>query len=200
MSQSDTSQNPAGGVPSGASSPRPSGAGGHDWGTALIVACLVLGVVLAWGHYEVGQRRLAESDIRLYRHDLDALTSRDGDLGNLLADPDTKLVPLETADPREISPLHLAAIAWNDGHQRGALFCDNLAPAGDGREYQLWLIPREGDDAATAVSLSDPEPGQTVYAFSPMGRASPREFVLTVGPPVSLLSQAEAKLAHASLD
>ena len=178
----------------------PGNARRHEWAVALIAACLALGIALAWGQYELRQRSLADGNLRAYRQQVDTLSARDGDLGDLLADPNTKFVRLQTDASGELNPLRRAAIAWNDGRQRGVLFCDNLAPAGDGKEYQLWLIPDAGAADATAVGLVDAQPGKTVYAFSPMGRAEPRQFVLTLGRPVTLLSRAEVLVARASLD
>ena len=190
-----TGESPAPATPPAA--PRHRAAG--DWAAALVVTCLALGLVLGWGKYELDQRSSAESQTAIYRHDLDLLASRDGDLGSLLADPATRIIRLQSLDQR-LSPLRLAAVAWNDGRQRGALFCDNLAPVSDGEEYQLWLIPEQGPTEATAISLSDPEPGETVYPFSPLGRAAPRRIVLTVGRPASILKEADTQVAFASVD
>ncbi|HTW95098.1 MAG TPA: anti-sigma factor [Tepidisphaeraceae bacterium] len=191
---------PAGRAPQPVPTPAKSIRNGNaDWASALIVTCLALGLVLGWGNYELNQRWAADNQTSIYRHDLDLLSSEQGELGALLADPGTRFFRLQTADSR-LSPVRLAAVAWNDDRQRGALFCDNLAPVGDGQQYQIWLIPDQGSAQAAAISLSNPSPGQTVYAFTPMGRLSPRRIVLTVGRPVTLLREADTQLGFASVE
>ena len=119
-----------------------------------------------------------------FRHDLDALDSRDRDLGALMADPRTKLVRLSPVDDLERgvhSPVRHASVAWNDARQSGVFFCDGLVPADGSDRYRLWLVPPAG--AATGIELARPEPGRTVYPLSPEIRApAPGVFVLTDGP------------------
>jgi hypothetical protein len=151
--------------------PRPS----RDWGAALVVACLVLGFTLSWASYELRQRLTQQADYARFRHDLDILVSQQSDLGQLLADPRTKLVRLETQDDQW--PVRDLSVAWNDDRQTGVLFCRMLDTV-VGQRLELWLVPGAGP--AAPVDVGPAELGRTVYPFSPAGRSvTPREIWLT---------------------
>jgi len=147
----------------------------HDWGAALIAACLALGFAASWGAYELRQRVAQEAGVLSERHDMDAMVSQQRDLGHLLADPRTKLVRLFPAD--ENSPVRLVSVAWNQQSQSGAVFWDDLATA-VGQHYQIWLMPASGD--GTMIPFGPVLPGRAVYLFSPaLPAAPPREMILT---------------------
>jgi hypothetical protein len=150
---------------------RPSG----DWGTALVFACFAIGLILSWGTYEMRQRIAQEESTRRFRHDIDAVTSRQRDLGRLLADPRTKLIRLLPTGQNSL-PVW-AAVAWNDQSQTGALFSDDLFLRGS-RRYQLQLVPSSG--LATSMLVGPSAPGQTVYFFNPApgNSASPDQIIL----------------------
>jgi hypothetical protein len=148
---------------------------GHEWGSALIVACLALGFAMSWGSYELHQRfAQRDSDVQ-FRHDLDLLTSQQSDLGELLADPRTKLVRLVPVNGRP--QVRLASVAWNDQRQSGAVFCGDLADGGS-RRFQVWLLPSSG--TPIAISFGPSEAGRAVYPFSSAAHAAfPSQIVLT---------------------
>jgi hypothetical protein len=131
----------------------------HDWGSALIAACLALGFAMSWGAYEVRQRLAEEQSAADVRHDLDVLVGQQSDLGHLLADPRTRLARLAPADGG--SPVRFADIAWNNETRSGVLFCDGLSVQ---QNYQILLVSASG--AATAVVLGPTEAGRTVYPIS----------------------------------
>jgi hypothetical protein len=149
---------------------------GHNWGTALVVACLALGFMMSWAVYEMRQRVTDEVSMAGFRHDLDSMVAEQADLGRLLADPRTKLVRLVPSEAG--SSIHFAAVAWNEERQSGIVFCDDLLAQGR-RRYQVWLIPAAGDP--TAVAFGPTEPGRAVYPFNATEpAAAPSQIVLTL--------------------
>lgn len=164
-----------------------------DWGSALVMACLALGVAMSWGAYELRSRMADQSRVRQFRHDLDLLSSHQSDVGELLADPRTHFVRLFAVDGHEsIGP---AAVAWNDTRQAGVFFCDDPT-AGAQRRLQIWLVSQSG--SATSADVGVGQPGQTIYTFSPVGRAAPpSEIDLTLWSealdPAGLLARGEVR-------
>jgi len=147
----------------------------HDWGAALVAACVALGVTLAWANYEVRQRLNQQSDFAQFRHHLDLLVSQQNDLGQLLADPRTRLIRLlpQAGDGN----WNDASVAWNDSLQDGALFC-RISDGSAGQRFQIWLVPATGEAAGADLGLA--AAGRTVYPFSPVGKAIvPCEFLVT---------------------
>src|SRR5271154_972126 len=114
----------------------------HDWGTALVMACLALGFVMSWAVYEYRQRLAQESSVVHIRHDLDILTSQQGDLGQLLADPHTRLVTMSAVDNGW--PAAGTMVAWNDARQSGVLFSAVLNGS-NGLRFKLWLGAAAGE-------------------------------------------------------
>lgn len=147
----------------------------NDWATALVAACIGIGFLLSWGTYEMRQRVAQSNAQQQFRHERDAMAGQQMDLGQLLADPGTKLIRL-TAAIEQTPPL-LVSVAWNDSRQTGALFWRNQ-PDQVRRRYLVRLISSGG--AATAATIGPTEPGRTVYLFSPPpgNIAMPREIVL----------------------
>jgi hypothetical protein len=140
------------------------------------MACLALGFVMSWGAYELRARLTDQASVTHFRHDLDLLSSHESDVGELLADPRTHFVRL--APTEEHTTIGPVAVAWNDTRQMGVFFCDDQT-AGGQRRLQIWLVSPSG--SATAADVGTGRPGQTMYTFSPVGRAAPpREIDLTL--------------------
>jgi hypothetical protein len=165
----------------------------HDWAAALIACCLALGFALSWAAYELRERTTGDRLITQYRHELDMLTSRQSDLGQLLADPRTQLIRLSPVDDlsRGVrSPVRSAAVAWNQGRQMGAVFCDELKQSE--HDYQILFIGASGSSDAVALRPSGRE--ESVYSFnSPQPGASPSQFVLTVADDQAALARGQVQ-------
>jgi len=165
----------------------------HDWAIPLLTACLALGFALSWAAYEHRLRNTDNALVAQYRHELDILTSRQSDLGQLLADPRTQMIRLSPVDDltRGVrSPVRSAAIAWNQPRQMGAVFCDELRQSE--HEYQILFIGESGSSGA--VALRPAGRMQSVYSFgSPQPGASPSQFVLTVADDQSVLARGQVQ-------
>jgi hypothetical protein len=148
---------------------------GNDWATGLIAACIGVGFLMSWGTYEMRQRVAQWTAEQQFRHERDAMAAMQMDLGQLLADPGTKLIRLTPAIDQ--TPPLLVSVAWNDSRQTGAIFWRNQ-PEQVRQRYLVRLISSGG--AATAATIGPTEPGRTVYLFSPPpgNIATPREIVL----------------------
>jgi hypothetical protein len=103
-----------------------------NWGATLIIACLALGL-------SAGVIQLERAQIAQQRNRMAAVTaaaslreSQEEDLGKLLADPETRLVPFE-AD----AAIGQATVAWNERLQQGAIFCDHLPISDSGQPYAV---------------------------------------------------------------
>lgn len=158
--------------------PPPSSGRGATWGFALVVACLLLGFAMSWGWNERRLRLTADQDLRAVSQQSVLGSAERADLGRLMLDSGTKLVPLSAADGATRS--EHAAIAWNDQQQRGFLFCDGLAPLPDGQKYQIWLLPTSGTPLKLATL--EAEPDKTVYELTATEHTPPANgFEVTAG-------------------
>jgi hypothetical protein len=126
----------------------------------LIIACLSLGVLLAWGIRERGERaRLSQRNGELNDAYVRVLAKR-GDLASFLTDQKTRLYRLSgrgEASGRSIT------VAWQEETHSGVLIGDRM-PLIDARaRYALWHVdPSQG---STAAGTFRPEPAGTFYDF-----------------------------------
>jgi hypothetical protein len=147
----------------------------QDWSVALVTVCLALGFAISWAGYEVRQRLAQEASVVHFRHDLDMLSSQQSDLGQLLADPRTKLIRMSPVDGAWA--VADACVAWNGERQSGILFCRMLNES-EGQKFKLWLIPTVGP--AAGADIGPAEVGKSVYPFNTIGSAeSPARIELT---------------------
>jgi hypothetical protein len=136
--------------------------------TLLVIACLLLGGVLAWGFKERGER--ARLSVRNRRVE-DAYTfvlAKRNDLANFLTDPRTRMIRLEgRGTARGLS----VTVAWQEENRNGVLIGDSIPLPPDGSGYMVWLVPEGAGgpvrcDARLAGSaLFRPEAGVTSFEF-----------------------------------
>src|SRR5581483_11906421 len=157
----------------------PSTGRGATWGPALVIACLILGFAMSWGWNERRLRLTADDDLREVTQQSVLRSAERADLGRLMLDTHTKLIPLSATDGA--ARADRATIAWNDQQQRGFFFCDALAPLPNGQLYQVWLLPAAG--APLNLATLDPEPDKTVYELTATQHTPPPAgFEVTAGP------------------
>lgn len=151
---------------------------GSGWGAILVVACLALGFCASavefervWGN---GEQQRAEV---LATADSEVAGQLE-DLGQFLADPQTRLIRLTGMDS---SPISKAVIVWNASRQKGYLLCDELRVLDAGTAYEVWT--RRGSDEPIRIAGIQPKAGQSVYPFRVTGVRSQDRLEITAGPP-----------------
>lgn len=125
----------------------------------LIIACVVLGVLLAWGMREHGER----ARLSARNHDVEDayvfVLAKRSNLATFLTDPRTRLYRL--------APSHAASgsitIAWQEETRAGLLIGDRLAQPQDRQHYAVWHVDATGKPQH-AVDFR-PEPGGTYAEF-----------------------------------
>lgn len=130
----------------------------------LILACLVLGVLLAWGIRERGERaRLSQRNGELADANVRVLAKR-SDLASFLTDQKTRLYRLAghgDASGRSVT------VAWREDIQSGVLIGDRMPLPGDDATYTLWHV--DAAHAATRAGAFRPDPAGTFYDFRVTG-------------------------------
>jgi len=140
----------------------------------LCIACITLGVVLAWAFKERGERaRLSERNRKVEDAYTFVLAKRN-DLANFLTDPATRLIRLEG---RGAARGQFLTIAWKDDKQTGVLIADSMPLPPDGAGYVIWVIPTSGqpvrcDSRVGAAGLFRPEPAVTSFEFRALDLAT----------------------------
>ena len=125
----------------------------------LIIACVLLGALLAWGMREHGER----TRLSARNHDVEDayvfVLAKRSSLASFLTDPRTHLYRL--------APLHSASgsvtVAWQEETHAGLLIGDRLPQPDDHQRYALWHV----DSAGKVQHATDfrPDPGGTYADF-----------------------------------
>jgi hypothetical protein len=144
--------------------------------TLLVIACVVVGVFLAWGVHERGERtRLTIRNKQVEDAYVFAVAKRN-DLAGFLTDPRTRLYRLVGKGRGDGA----VTIAWQAETGRGLLIGDRMPLPGDRERYAVWRL--EGPEAVAALlGAFRPEAGGTFYEFSRRGEGSGGEggFIVT---------------------
>ncbi len=156
----------------------------------LVFVCLMLGLAIGWSFRETNAVFQAEATSEQRRRDIDLITARQSELGDLLADPRTQLARLD-ADAGASIPVG-ASVFWNPVRHDGVLFCRKFTPAPAMQVYCLWVDGggaagsaggSAGDGRPARAATFQPAPGQTIYPFHcDLSVDSRADFVLTRGP------------------
>jgi hypothetical protein len=125
----------------------------------LIIACVVLGVLLAWGMREHGER----ARLSARNHDVEDayvfVLAKRSNLATFLTDPRTHLYRLA---PRHATSGSVT-VAWQEETHTGLLIGDRLTQPEDRQHYALWHVDSAGK-IQHAVDFR-PEPGGTYADF-----------------------------------
>lgn len=133
--------------------PAPTRPGWMPW-LALAAGLAAVALGLVQGDL---RQRLAERE-RLIAALRDSLARREARLAereatlNALLEPDVVLARLTSATTPEPG----IQLFWNRRNNRAIVHAFNLAPAGTGRAYQLWFIPKTGKPIPSVVFNSEP--------------------------------------------
>jgi hypothetical protein len=126
----------------------------------LFIACLALGVLLAWGLKERGRRAVLSAR----NHDIEdayvAVLAKRGDLASFLTDPRTRLYRLSG---RGVAGGRAVTVAWQEETRTGMLIGDRVPAAPDDRTYVMWHLDQKRD--ALSCGALRPDPGGTFYEF-----------------------------------
>jgi hypothetical protein len=159
-------------------SPPPEGGSRAFVIALLVVACVALGGLLAWGFKEREERaRLTERNRRAEDAYTFVLAKRN-DLASFLTDPRTKLFRLEGRGESRGRPL---TVAWQEQTHSGVVVGDTMPLPADGAGYVVWLIPEGGGRALRCErrlggpGLFRPEPGMTCFEFRTLDFAGAAE-------------------------
>ncbi len=152
----------------------------HNWGASLVIACLALGFVSA---VVVCERNLFTSErghaIEL-NNAMATLEARDWELGRVMADPQTRFIPLSGMN----STFQNAMLVWNYSRQFGVLCCDQLPALNSELQYQIWALSRVSHkNAPQFLGQVNAVPGTSIYPFR--SSQSPLQFdriEVTAGP------------------
>lgn len=126
----------------------------------LIVACIALGALLAWGMREHTERaRLFERNLEIENSYTVVLAKR-GDLASFLTSAKTQFYRLEG---RGEANGHTATIAWQEETHTGWLIADKVAPLPDQETYAMWHVDGEKSSAMCGGFKADPT--GTIYEF-----------------------------------
>jgi hypothetical protein len=135
--------------------------------TLLVIACVVLGAMLAWGLRERGERTRLTARNREVEDAYVFVLAKRNDLAGFLTDPRTRLYRLTGAGRARGGS---ATIAWQDETRRGMLIGDRMPAPDDGETYVVWRTG-DGDRAAAVLGAFRPDAGGTFYEFG-AGRRS----------------------------
>lgn len=147
----------------------PSGSPAAYFMTLLVIACVVLGAMLAWGLRERGERaRLTVRNKQVEDAYVFVLAKRN-DLASFLTDPRTRLYRLTgTGRARGGS----ATVAWQDETRRGLLIGERMPMPDDGGRYVVWRRGAADGAASKALGAFRPDAGGTFYEFGSSKRAA----------------------------
>ena len=151
--------------------------------TLLVIACLLLGGVLAWGFKERGERaRLSQRNRRVEDAYTFVLAKRN-DLANFLTDPRTRMIRLEG---RGAARGLTITVAWQEESRTGVLIGDSIPLPPDGSGYMVWIVPEGAGGPVRCESrlggsaLFGPEAGVTSFDFRVLDFAGKAEgFLVT---------------------
>lgn len=154
----------------------------HRAPVGLVVSCILLGVLAAWGWTERRNRLDWAERFRLFKLEQTWTLSRRAELADFVAQPATRLLHLAGQD--EARGL-IAAIAWNPDLREGSLFFGPLPPLANQQTYQIWaVVPDQPQASAASGGTFGPSPDAGVFTFH-LGRAGPPpdRFLITAEPP-----------------
>jgi hypothetical protein len=133
----------------------------------LIIACVILGVLLAWGLREHGER----TRLSARNHDVEDayvfVLAKRSDMATFLTDPRTRLYRLATHHTASAGSV---TIAWQEETHSGFLIGDRLPQPADDQRYAIWHV----DTAGKVQHAADfrPDPGGTYAQFHLAGPAA----------------------------
>jgi hypothetical protein len=130
------------------------------WGGALVVACLILGVLGSLVQYERSELRSEQARAAGFQTEDSLMEARSEDLGRFLAQPQTRLIRLTGTDASSDVE---AALALNPAKPMGYFLCDQLQALDHGSHYEIWT--RSGAEEARQMGGIDARPGVSVYPF-----------------------------------
>jgi hypothetical protein len=148
----------------------------------LIIACVILGVLLAWGLREHGER----NRLSARNHDVEDayvfVLAKRSDLASFLTDPRTHLYRLTSRHGSAGS----ITIAWQEENHNGLLIGDRIPQPADNQHYAIWHV----DTAGKTQHAADfrPDPAGTYAEFHIAGPAS-----ATAGFRISLEADSSAR-------
>lgn len=126
----------------------------------LIMACVGVGALLAWGMREHEARtRLSERNIEVEKSYVVVLAKR-SDLASFLTDQKTRqfrLIGKGEASGR------VATVAWQEETHTGLLVADQLTPLPDHETYTMWHL--DADQKPAPCGGFKPDPTGTTYDF-----------------------------------
>jgi hypothetical protein len=134
----------------------------------LILSCLVLGVVLAWGVHERTRRAVLSARNEKLANAYVIVLAKRSDLVSCLTDPRTQLYHLAgTGTARGQS----ATVAWQEATGRGVLMGEHVPTLEAGRSYVLWRLDKSGH--ATRCGAFHEDVTGTFYEFTLNSFAEP---------------------------
>jgi hypothetical protein len=126
----------------------------------LILSCVGVGALLAWGLREHGERtRLSERNIEVEKSYVVVLAKR-SDLASFLTDQRTHLFHLSG---QEEASGKAATVAWQEETHTGLLVADKLDPLPEHTTYIIWHLNKERKPDSCGEFKSDPT--GTLYDF-----------------------------------
>ena len=131
-----------GGMPPSPRPPEPrGGSSGPFLVLLLILSCLVLGVVLAWGVHERTQRAVVSVRNEKLANAYVIVLAKRSDLVSFLTDPRTHLYHL-AGNGAALG--QSATVAWQQATGRGVLMGEHVPALETGRAYVLWHLDKSG--------------------------------------------------------
>ncbi|MGA2583447.1 MAG: hypothetical protein ABSG31_09240 [Tepidisphaeraceae bacterium] len=150
----------------------------QTWAGTVVIACMAIGLLSAICRFEMARLQAERERAMNLAGEASLVEAQQEDLGKLLSDPDTRLIPLSATN---YSDLRGATMAWNERLQRAVLFCDKLPILGDADQYEIWVADSSG--TFSRLGGVDAHPGVSVYPIRFAALASPMSRLeITAGP------------------
>jgi hypothetical protein len=127
----------------------------------LILSCLVLGVVLAWGVHERTQRAVLSARNEKLANAYVIILAKRSDLVSFLTDPRTHLHHLAGAGA---ALGQSATVAWQQATGRGLLIGERVPPLDTGHVYVLWHLDKSSHPTRCGAFQQDVS--GTCYQFT----------------------------------
>jgi hypothetical protein len=126
----------------------------------LIIACVGVGALLAWGIKEHSERtRLSQRNLEVEKSYVIVLAKR-SDLASFLTDRRTKLFHLNGLGEDRGK---FATVAWQEETRTGILIADKVAPLPEHEIYAMWHVA--ADRKPALCGGFQPDPTGTIYDF-----------------------------------
>jgi hypothetical protein len=127
----------------------------------LILACLALGIVLAWGVHERSQRAALSARNEKLANAYVVVLAKRSDLVGFLTDPRTHLYHLAGQGPALGQSV---TVAWQQSTGHGLLMGEHVPTLQAGRSYVLWQLDKS--DHPTRCGAFQEDVTGTFYEFT----------------------------------